>query len=187
MLNWKGFGWSLLALMLGMVLIVLIAQLAWGPVKAAYEEEISLNGGFEKSSSWLAGFMLAAVGLMIAWIAFVSRRVSGTALVTAGIVIYLLVWLAVWMGMDADNPLTTAYLSWPLLGGVTGMAALTVVGKTGFKLALLSLAAFMVMALLIPEMWMSTYTREDAWIPVLAACLPMGLLAPQFGMLFGKD
>ncbi len=42
------------------------------------------------------------------------------------------------------------------------------------------------MVLLVPQLWLATYTREDAWIPVLVVCAVMGLFTPQLNGVFGR-
>jgi hypothetical protein len=179
------FGWSLLGLLLGIVLIALCAQLAWGGVKNMYSDERAAGIGFEASTAWLTGMMFAAILLMIILLILLSRRLGAINLVPAAAILYLLVWFAVHLLMDADDPFTTAYIAWPLLGGVVGMGVLLFARNPIWKTVLLALCALVVMALLVPQLWLATYTRNDAWIPILAACIPLGFFAPQVESVFG--
>jgi hypothetical protein len=180
------FGLGVLGLLLGIGLIVLSAQLAWREIKNAYTGGLAMEAGFEANSAWLAGLMLAAIILMVVLLAFLSRQFGGLNLLPAGAAIYLLVWIVVFALMDADNPFTTAYIAWPFLGGVAGMGTLLFTRNPAWKAPLLVFCALIIQVLLVPQLWLATYTREDAWIPVLAACIPIGLFAPQVDAIFGK-
>lgn len=191
---WRGkrfspgrFGLGLLGLLGGIVLIVLVAQLAWGPIKGAHAGELTGGVGFEASSAWLTGMTLAAVALMTAVLAVLSRRLGAIHLLPAAVLLYLLVWFAVHLLLDADPPLTTAYIALPLLGGVAGMGVAVFTKNPYWRTALLAASAVLILTFMVPQLWLATYTRADAWIPVLAACLPMGLLAPQVEALFGRE
>jgi hypothetical protein len=48
--------------------------------------------------------------------------------------------------------------------------------------ALMKAVSFLV--LLVPQLWLAGYSREDDWIPILATCLSFGLLAPQEEIVF---
>lgn len=129
--------------------------------------------------------MFVAITLMVTLLALLSRRFGGLNLLPAGVAIYLLIWIAVFALMDADNPFTTAYIAWPFLGGVAGMGILLFTRKPFWRSILLAACALFILTLLVPQLWLATYTREDAWIPALAACIPMGLFAPQVDAIFG--
>jgi hypothetical protein len=180
------FGWGMLGLLLGTIAIVLCAQLAWGGIKKGYADEMAAGSGFEASTAWLTGMMFVAVILMIVLLALLSRRPGAIHLVPAAAILYLLVWFAVCLLMDADNPLTTSYIAFPLLGGVIGMGILLFTKNPIWKVGLLAFSALLVLVLMVPQLWLAAYTREDAWIPVLAAIIPMGFLAPQVDAIFGR-
>jgi hypothetical protein len=180
------FGLSLLGLALGIGLIVLCAQLAWGGVKNHYAAVSTTRGIFEASSAWLTWMMLGAALLMIFLLVFLSHRLGGMNLLPAAVTIYLLVWFAVYFLMDADNPFTTAYIAWPLLGGVAGLGVLLFTKNPVHKVVLLAFCALAILVLQVPYLWLGRYTSEDAWIPVLAACIPMGLFVPQVEAIFGR-
>jgi hypothetical protein len=180
------FSLSLLGLALGIGGIVLCAQLAWGGVKNHYAAGSTAGGIFEASSAWLTGMMLTAALLIILLLVFLSRRFGGFSLHSAALAIYLLVWFAAYALLDADNPLTTAYIAWPLLGGVAGLGILLFIKNPVHKVVLLGLSALAVLVLQVPYLWLGSYTSEDAWIPVLAACIPMCLFAPQVEAIFGR-
>ena len=182
----KNFGVSLPVLLLGIAAIVLCAQLAWGVVKNAYANEIAATGiGFDASSIWLTAWMAAATILMVAVLTISSRRLGWLNMLPAASAIYLLLWLAFHLAMGADNPFTTAYAALPFVGGVAGMAVQLYIKSPAWKTVLLSLCALVMLSSLVPQMWLTTYTREDAWIPVLATCLPVGFLLPQLEAIFG--
>lgn len=180
------FGWGMLGLLLGTIAIVLCAQLAWGGIKKGYADELAAVSGFNASITWLTGMMFVAVILMTVLLALLSRRLGAIHLVPAAAILYLLVWFAVYLLMDADHPLTTAYIAWPLLGGMAGMGVLLFTKNPFWKTGLLAFFALLALVLMVPQLWLATYTREDAWIPVLAAIIPMGFLAPQVDAIFGR-
>jgi len=181
------FGLSFLGFLLGTIFIVLCAQLIWGLVKSSHTQELGLLGGFEASTAWLSGMMLGAVILVILLLALLARRFGSANLLPAAALLYLLVWILVYLLMDADNPFTTAYVAWPLFGGAAGMGILLFARHSVVRGSLLALCALMVLIFLVPQLWLAAYTREDAWIPVLAACLPLGLFSPQIEEIFGKN
>jgi hypothetical protein len=180
------FGWGMLGLLLGMIAIVLCAQLAWGGIKKGYADELAALSGFEASTAWLTGMMFIAGILMLVLLALLSRRLGAIHLTPAAAILYLLVWFAVYLLMDADHPLTTAYIAWPLLGGVVGVGVLLFTKNPFWKTGLLAFSALLALVLMVPQLWLATYTREDAWIPVLAAIIPMGFFAPQVEAIFGR-
>jgi hypothetical protein len=44
----------------------------------------------------------------------------------------------------------------------------------------------MLLAVTLPYIVLASYTREDAWLPVLVTCVWMALFAPQVEALFGR-
>lgn len=181
------FGLSLLGLLLGIFLITLFAQLAWGGIKNSHAAELAAGDGFEASATWLTAMMLGATFLMAVLLIFLSRRLGGVNLIPAALVIYLLIWVVVFFLMDADNVFTTPYLAWPLLGGVTGMGILLFIKNPVWKVVLLACCGLVIMISQGPYVWLGTYSRIDAWIPVLVVCLTMGLFTPQLDAIFGLD
>jgi hypothetical protein len=174
--------------LVGFLLILLITGLCMFLAQFAWSQAAKNHGEipFEGSAAWIAWLMILSSLLVAAWLAFWSRRLGSVNLVAAAIVVYLMTGLsAYWFG-DTDNPLTTAYLAWPLLGGVTGMAILLFTKSQAWKVSLLCLAAFLVLSVIVPELVMATFTREGAWLPVLLTCLVVGLLTPQIGTVFSK-
>jgi hypothetical protein len=180
------FGWSLLGFLSGLVLILLLAQLAWSQVKHSHASEIAALGGFETSTAWLTGLMIIAMLMMLILLAFLSRRFGTANVLPPAALAYLLVWFSVHFLLGADDPLTTAYIALPLLGGVSGMGILLFVRHPIWKTGLLAVAACLVLVLTVPQLWLAAYTREDAWIPVLAACIPLGFFSPQLEAIFGR-
>ena len=171
-------------LLLGTALITLGAQLAWGLVKASQTD--TAGKGFEGSAVWQAGLVAAAAVLMIGLMARLSRFAGGSGAAVAAPVIFLLAGYAFNSVTKTDPPLATAWIAWSFLGGVAGLGALLFARRPAWKAALLAGAGWMAMALAIPRIWIGTYTREDAWLPVLVTCLWIGLLAPQVEAVFGK-
>jgi hypothetical protein len=88
--------------------------------------------------------------------------------------------------MDYDNPLTTPYIAWPLLGSMVGMGVLLFCKNPVLKLIQLSFSALIMLVLIIPSLWLGSYTGEDAWIPVLVTSLTLCLFAPLIEAVFGQ-
>jgi hypothetical protein len=185
--SFKRFAWSLLTLLLGMVLIVLSVQLVWSRVKQSHINELITLGGFEASTAWITNLMVVGVILMAFLLVVLSRKLGGIHLLPAQAVLYLLIWFVVYFLMDADNPLTEAYIVLPFLGGVLGMFVLLFVKNQVWKGIILAFSALLVLVLSVPQMWLATFTREDAWIPVLAACILVGFFAPQIETIFERS
>jgi hypothetical protein len=182
----KRFMLSALGFVLGVVLIVLGAQLAWGLILKAHAAEVSAYAGFETSAAWMSGLLIAASLLIFVVLTIMSRYFGELNVSTAVVLVYLLVSLAFFLFMDSENPLTTAYLAWPFLGGVAGIGVLLFTRNPVWKAGLLALSALVVLALLVPTFMMGRYTREDAWLPVLLLSLQLGAFAPQVSYIFGR-
>jgi hypothetical protein len=175
----KRWAWGLLGLVLGVVLIVLCSQLLWGVVTKAHAAELASFDGFEGSAAWLGWMMIVGSILIMLLLGLLARRLDGISLAIAGAALFLLIWSAAYLSLDGDNPLTTAYIAWPFLGTVLGIGTLLFVKSPVWKMALLSFSALLVLALVVPWLMMVSYTREGAWLPVLATCVPAILLAPH--------
>jgi len=176
---------STIGVLLGILLIVLCAQLAWGIILKGNAAEVAAFGGFEASAGWLTGLMVMAGLLLMIILAMLSRLLGEINLAAAAALVYLLVWFTAHQLIEADNPLTTAYIVWPFLGSVVGIGILLFTKKPVWKVVLLSFSALLVLVLMIPFLKLATYTREDAWIPVLVLSVWITLLSPQFGFIFG--
>ncbi len=176
---------SLPGLLLGIGLIVFVALLAWGLIERAHAPEIAANGGFDARSPWIAALMITGVALMVVLLALLAHRLGTLNLATAACAIYLLIQSVVALVVHTPNPLTTAYIAWPLVGGVASLGVLLFTRQPLPRAILLVLGALLVLALQVPYLWLGSYTEESAWIPVLAACVPAVLLAAQVGIVFG--
>jgi|GEM_PF-2250939 len=177
---------SLLGLLVGILFCVLVAQLAWGAIKGSHAAEVAAYEGFEGSATWQAALMAGGSLLMILFLAFLSRRLGGFPLAAASTLLFLIAGFAFNTMTKYENPLTTPWLAWPFLGGVTGMGVLLFTRRPVWKVVLLSLSALLVLAVAVPRIWMGTFTREDAWLTVLAVCVWMELLAPQVEAMVGS-
>jgi hypothetical protein len=69
---------------------------------------------------------------------------------------------------------------------VVGMGTLLFGKNPVLKLFLLSFSALMMLVLIIPTLWLGSYTGEDAWIPVLVTSLTLCLFAPLVEAVFGQ-
>jgi hypothetical protein len=91
---------AILGLLLGIVLLPLVSQLAWGLILKGHASEVAIYDGFESSPTWLGGMMIAAALLMIVLLYLLSRRLGSFNLAAAGAVLYMLIWVAVFVLMD---------------------------------------------------------------------------------------
>jgi Peptidase family M28 len=185
-LSLKRFLLSLSGYLVGVVLIAIIAQLAWTGIKASQDVGPSVDIGFEGSATWQAVLMGVATMMMIVLVVFISRRFGGTHLAIATQMIFLILGFAINTMTNSDNPLTTSWIAWSFIGSVAGLATLMFIKPPEWRVALLSFSALLVLALAIPRLWMATYTREDAGLIVLVACVWVGLFAPQVEAIFGQ-
>jgi Peptidase family M28 len=177
---------SMLGLLLGIVLIVLCAQIAWTIIKTNQVTQAAVDSGFEGSASWQAILMGGAAFLMILLLYFLNRRLGWIHLAVAAPLIFLIVGFVFNTITKTENPLTTAWLAWPFIGGVTGLGTLLFVKRPVWRVVLLSIASLLILAVAVPRIWMAAYTREDAWLTVTIICVWMGLFTPQIETIFGR-
>jgi len=185
-LSWKRLLLGLLGLLVGILLITLCAQLAWGIIERNQVAVEAVESGFEGSAVWQAILMSVAALFMIGLMVFLSYRLGGIHLAVVAPVIFLLLGFAFNFMTNADNPLTTPWLAWPFIGGVLGLGVLLFIKHPVLKVVLLSFSALLVLAVALPRIWMAAYTREDAWLTVLVVSVWMGLFAPQVEAIFGQ-
>jgi len=175
---------SMLGLILGTVLIVLCAQLIWGVVLKKHGAEVMAYGGFEASTAWLSWLMAGTALLMIVLLFLLDRKLGKINLMAGAIIVFLIAGFVFYLLTDGDNPLTSAWLAWSFLGSIVGMGVMLFTQKPIWKVLLLLCSAFVSLALAFPRLVLATYTREDAWIPVLVLCVWVGLFMPQVDALF---
>ena len=177
---------SVLGLLIGIALIVVLAQMAWGVILKRYAAEVIAYGGFDSSARWLSGFMAGAMLLMILLVYVLDRWLGGFNVSVAALMLYLCVGYAFYFLDAMGNPLSTGWYAWPLIGCVAGIGILLFQKNPIWKLAGLLCAAFATLAVTGSWLVLATYTREDAWLPVLVLSAWAGLLAPQVGAIFGQ-
>jgi hypothetical protein len=175
---------SLSGLLVGIVLIVICAQIAWMVIKA--NQVAIVDGGFEGSAIWQAVLMGIAALLTIVLLYFLTRRLGWLHIATAAPIIYLVAGFTFNTITKTENPLTTAWLAWPFIGSVVGLGTLIFIKNSLWRIVILSLSALMILAVAVPRIWMAAYTREDAWLTVLVLSIWMGLFAPQVEAIFGR-
>ena len=180
------FGLSVLGLLVGIALIVVLAQMAWGPILEKHAAEVSAYHGFESSPTWLAVLMAAASILIVLLLSQLTRKLGGINVTAAAPVIFLLLGFAFYLLGFSSNPLTLPWFAWSFLGCVTGLGILLLVRNPAWNLVWLLSSAFMLLAVTLPYIVLAAYTREDAWLPVLVTCVWMALFAPQVEALFGR-
>jgi hypothetical protein len=178
---------SLIGLVLGDVLIILFAQLAWTVIKTNQVTSAAVDSGFEGSATWQAILMGGAALLMILLLYLMNRRFGWVNQAVVAPSIFLLVGFIFYTITKTENPLTTAWLAWPFIGGVAGLGTLLYVKHPAWRVVFLSISSLMILAVAIPRIWMAAYTREDAWLTVTVICVWMGLFAPQIEVIFGKQ
>ncbi len=173
-----------------LIIIVLLATGLWSLLLATrpVSWEMTLNyPDFAGSGWWIVGIMAGAIGLAVGAVYGLSSRISAVSLSVGGLLVYLLVWWVAYFFLDSQNPLTTAYLVWPLVGGVAGLAVSTFVRRSIWAAALLFVAAIPVVVLLVPMLLpLVLQPPSDVWVPVLATGLALGLLAPQIAFIAGR-
>jgi hypothetical protein len=86
----------MLGLLLGTIVIVLCAQLAWGGIKKGHADELAAVSGFEASTAWLTGMMfIAAILMVIVQISVtVFHTVAPLALLILGASVFLTILIA---------------------------------------------------------------------------------------------
>ncbi len=173
-------------LLMGVVLSTILAQLVWSMVLKAHAHEFAVYGRFEVSAGWQAGLMIASALLMMVVQFILSHKLGEINIAAAGIVLYLVIWSAVTLVLDYDNPLTTPYIAWPFLGSMVGMGVLLFCKQPVLKLIILSFSALLMLVLIIPSLWLGSYTGEDAWIPVLSTSVTLCLFTPLVEAVFGQ-
>ncbi len=181
----RAFLIGLPGLLLGILLIVPAGMLAWSLIARVHTAESAANGGFEARSAWIEALMIAAIALMVVVLALLARRLGTLNITAAGCAVYLLIQFLVALIFHMPNPLTAAYIAWPLIGAVASMGVLLFVRRPLLRASLLALCALFIFVLQVPYLWLGSYTDEAAWIPVLAACIPAALIAAQVGVVFG--
>ncbi len=177
---------SLLGLSATIGILVLGAHYVWGLIQKAYANQMTANGYFEASTFWQAALMMGVFILMAVSLAFLVRYLGGVNLAGAAVLIYLGVGFLFYKLAGGGNPLISAWLAWPFLGCITGMGILLFVKNRVWKTLLLLCSAFLTLALMVPQLWLGAYTREDAWILALIVAAWSGLFAPQVDGIFGN-
>jgi hypothetical protein len=179
---------SILALMLAILLITLSAQLAWRAILKTHASGLVTYGGVATTTLWLAGMIVAAGLLMILILALLFRRLGAFNLAAAAVLVFLAIGFVFYRFGGGGNPLTTAWLVWPFLGSVLGMGVLLFIRNPVGKVIMLACSAFLMLALMVPQIGLGAYSSSDAWIPILVTSAWMGLFTVQVAVLFpGKS
>jgi hypothetical protein len=181
------FGLSLVSFLLGIGLVVLLAQLAWGLIMKGHAAEVIAHGGLDTKAAWIAGIMTAGGFLLMALLALLARRLGEINLAVAAEVVFLIAVYIFYFGLGGDDPLVTPYIAWPFVGSVAGLGVLLFTKSLVWKTVLLSFSAMIMMVLLVPYLILGTYTPEDVWIPMIVLGVLVGLFTPQLGFIFGKS
>jgi len=180
------FSLSLLGLLVGIALMVVIAQTAWGVILKKYAVEVRAHDGFESSPIWLSVLMAGATVLMILLLSLLIRKLGGVNVTAAAPVAFLAVGFTFYILDASSNPLALPWFAWALIGCETGLGVLLFTKNSAWKVFLLLCSAYLILAVTVPSVVLATYTREDAWLPVLVVSAWMGLFAPQIEAVFGR-
>lgn len=180
------FALSLLGLIAGIALVVVLAQITWGVIVKKYAAEVSAYDGFESSPVWLSVLMAGATVLMILLLSMLVRKLGGVNVTAAAPVVFLLLGFTFYLLEGSDNPLTLPWFIWALIGCVAGLGTLLFVKKSAWTVLLLLCSACLTLAVTLSQIVLATYTREDAWLPVLVVSVWISLFAPQVDALFGQ-
>lgn len=179
---------SIIFLLAGILLVAGIAELVWQFAILEIQSVKSIinsAGEFDGSNIYVAWLMAGAAILVMGMIYAITRWRGVVNLATAGVLIYLLIWVIAFLFLEAVNPLTTPYITWPFLGGMAGLAVLFFMQNPYWKLALLILRVLPIFGLLIPVLVLEHYSLEEVLLFILMFNLMFCLIVPQLGMVFG--
>ena len=140
-------------------------QLAWGTILKQLAAAAGANAGLATTPPWLAGLIIAAGLLMVLILAVLSRRLGVPNVAAAAGLVYLLIGFVYYLFGDGGNPLTTAWLAWPFLGSVLGLGVLLFIRNPVGKVILMACSAFLMLALMVPQIWMGAYTDRSSLDP----------------------
>jgi hypothetical protein len=179
---------STILLLAGILLVAGIAELIWQFAildSQSVKSIINSAGEFDGSNIYVAWLMAGAAILVMGLIYAIARWRGVVNLATAGVLIYILIWVIAFLFLEAANPLTTPYIAWPFLGGVAGLAVLIFVQNPYWKLALLILCVLPIFGLLIPVLILEHYSLEEVLLFILMFNLMFCLIVSQLGVVFG--
>jgi hypothetical protein len=179
-----------LAFLVALIVITLISSRVWSQLLATRPVtwEVGLNyADFAGSSLWIAGIMTVALILGILVLYGLSRRLDAVSLTISGLLVYALVWIAAYLFLDSDNPVTHPPIVWPFVSGVAGLAILAFVRHRAWMAALLFLAAIPIFVLAVPAIVPEAFRpQENVWVPVLTMSLLLGVVVPQIAFITGR-
>jgi len=177
-----------LGFLAAVLLITALAALSWQALLSIFptSRELTLEYiDFAGSYNWKLGMMLVAfvLGVLALW--GLSRKVSTLGLAAGGILMFMVVWWLAYFALESDNPLTTAHIAWPLLGGVAGFAALLLARKPVWLLVCLFLAAIPILVVIVPVLGL--LPNQEPVISVLSVSMVLGILIPQLAVVMGWE
>jgi hypothetical protein len=179
------FALSVLGLIVGIALFVVLAQIAWGIILKKYTAGVASEVGFESSALWLSILMILASFPVIFILSLLDRKLGAINLTVAAPIIFLIVGIAFYF-LDDTNPLTVGWFAWSLIGCVAGLGVLFFTKRPAWKVGLILCSTFLMLTIAGPSLMLATYTREDAWLPVLVVSAWVCLFAPQVDSIVGQ-
>lgn len=178
---------SFLGLVVGTVLLIGLAQAAWGVILEKYAMETYDHTGFESSATWLSILMISSIFLMILLLSVLSRRLGGINVAVAAPIIFLTLGLTFSLRGEIGNPFGIGWIAWSFIGYVAGLGILLFTKRPVWKLALLLCSAYPILAIAGPYLILATFTREETWLPILIVSAWTALFAPHVEAIFGDN
>ena len=176
--------WGALAF-LGMLLAgAALATGIWELLLAAQPgaEQLSYPD-FEGSAVAMVAILAVTGAAFIALTYALSRRIGVVGLAAGALV----VWLLADVGFGLANPLASALITWPLLGGVAGLAVVLIVRAGVWAAVLLAFVAAPALMFIVPLLVLETLKPDDGpGVAVLFLVLMLGLMVPQLSLITGR-
>ena len=170
---------------LGVLLVsTALATGIWELLLSAHPGTEELSYPDFKGSAVAMVTILAVTGAaFIALTYALSHRIGAVGLAAGALV----VWLLVDVGFGFANPVASSLITWPLFGGVVGLAVLVFVRAGVWAAPLLALAAAPALMFIVPLLVLETLKPDDGpGVAVLFLVLMLGLLVPQLALITGR-
>ncbi len=178
---------SFLGLLLGTVLLVALAQMAWSVILEKYAMETYDHIGFESSATWLSILMTSSILLMVLLLAVLSRKLGWINIAVAAPIIFLILGFIYYLSGTIGNPLGIGWIAWSFIGYVAGLGILLFTKQPLWKVVLLLCSVFPMLTIAGPYLILATFTREETWLPILVVSAWAALFAPQVDSIFGRS
>jgi hypothetical protein len=178
---------SLLGLLIGTMLLVKLAQMAWGVILENYAAVTFDHIGFESSAKWLSILMTSSMLLMFLLLSLLSRTLGGTNVAVAAPILFMILGFIYYLSGTIGNPLGIGWIAWSFIGYVAGLGIALFTKQPGWKVVLQLGSAFPILTIAGPYLILATFTREETWLPILVVSAWAALFAPQVDSIFGRS